>query len=181
MIGEEARKLFNDANNMIDDVINNKKITAKAVFGLFPANSDVDDIEVYSTDSDNEDRTKTIMRLQQLRQQSKKPSKQFNRCLSDYIAPKGSGVNDYIGAFAVSSGFGVDELVKAYDAKHDTYNMILIKAVADRLAEASAEYLHEKVRKEYWGYAPDEDLDNDALIRESYQGIRPRTRLSCLS
>lgn len=173
VIGEEARKLFNDANNMIDDVINNKKITAKAVFGLFPANSDVDDIEVYSTDSDNEDRTKTIMRLQQLRQQSKKPSKQFNRCLSDYIAPKGSGVNDYIGAFAVSSGFGVDELVKAYDAKHDTYNMILIKAVADRLAEASAEYLHEKVRKEYWGYAPDEDLDNDALIRESYQGIRP--------
>ncbi len=173
VIGEEARKLFNDANNMIDDVINNKKITAKAVFGLFPANSDVDDIEVYSTDSDNEDRTKTIMRLQQLRQQSKKPSKQFNRCLSDYIAPKGSGVNDYIGAFAVSSGFGVDELVKAYDAKHDTYNMILIKAVADRLAEASAEYLHEKVRKEYWGYTPDEDLDNDALIRESYQGIRP--------
>ena len=173
VIGEEARKLFNDANNMIDDVINNKKITAKAVFGLFPANSDVDDIEVYSTDGDNEDRTKTIMRLQQLRQQSKKPSKQFNRCLSDYIAPKGSSVNDYIGAFAVSSGFGVDELVKAYDAKHDTYNMILIKAVADRLAEASAEYLHEKVRKEYWGYAPDEDLDNDALIRESYQGIRP--------
>ena len=173
VVGEEASKLFKDANDMMDDVINNQKLKAKAVFGLFPANSDVDDIEVYSTDGVDEDRSKTLMRLQQLRQQSKKPSKQFNRCLSDYVAPKGSGVNDYVGAFAVSAGFGVDELVKAYEAEHDTYNFILIKAVADRLAEASAEYLHEKIRKEYWGYAPDEDLDNDALIRESYQGIRP--------
>jgi 5-methyltetrahydrofolate--homocysteine methyltransferase len=169
VIGEEATKLFNDANAMIDDVINNKKITAKAVFGLFPANSDIDDLIVYADDK----RDETIMKLHQLRQQSKKPAGQFNRCLSDYVADKESGIADYMGAFAVSSGFGVDELVKAYDAEHDDYNSILLKAVADRLAEASAEYLHEKIRKEYWGYAPDEDLDNDALIRESYQGIRP--------
>jgi len=173
VIGEEATNLFNDANAMLDDVINNKKITAKAVFGLFPANSDVDDIEVYTTNGNDEDRSELLIKLHQLRQQSKKPAGQFNRCLSDYVAPKGSGINDYIGAFAVSSGFGVDELVKVFDADHDAYNSILLKAVADRLAEASAEYLHEKVRKEYWGYAPDEDLDNDALIRESYQGIRP--------
>ncbi|MCP4987106.1 MAG: methionine synthase [Colwellia sp.] len=169
VVGEEATKLFNDANAMLDDVINNKKIIAKAVFGLFPANSDVDDIRVYTDESRNEQ----LIKLQQLRQQSKKPAGQFNRCLSDYIAPQGSGIEDYIGAFAVSSGFGVDELVKEYDAEHDAYNSILLKAVADRLAEATAEYLHEKIRKEYWGYAPDESLDNDALIRESYQGIRP--------
>ena len=169
VIGGEATKLFNDANAMLDDVINNKKITAKAVFGLFPANRDGDDISVYTDESRNEQRIK----LHQLRQQSKKPTGQFNRCLSDYVADKASGIADYVGAFAVSSGFGVDELVKVHDAAHDAYNSILLKAVADRLAEASAEYLHEKVRKEYWGYAADENLDNDALIRESYQGIRP--------
>ena len=173
VIGEEARKLFNDANQMLDDLINNDKITAKAVFGLFPANSDLDDIEVYKVKGQDEDPSEVLMTLHQLRQQSKKPAGQFNRCLSDYVAPKGAGINDYVGAFAVSSGFGVDDLVNLYDADHDAYNSILLKAVADRLAEASAEYLHEKVRKEYWGYAPDEALDNDALIRESYQGIRP--------
>jgi len=169
VVGEEATKLFNDANAMLDDVINNQKITAKAVFGLFPANRDVDDLVVYN----NETRSDTLIKLHQLRQQSKKPAGQFNRCLADYVAPKGSGINDYMGAFAVSSGFGVDELVKVYDGDHDAYNSILLKAVADRLAEASAEYLHEKVRKEYWGYAPDESLDNNDLIRENYQGIRP--------
>lgn len=169
VVGVEATKLFNDANAMIDDVISNKKITAKAVFGLFPAHSDVDDLIVYS----DEARAETLLKLHQLRQQSKKPAGQFNRCLSDYVASKDSGIDDYVGAFAVSAGFGVDELVKVYDADHDAYNSILLKAVADRLAEASAEYLHEKVRKEYWGYASDENLDNDALIRESYQGIRP--------
>ena len=178
LIGVEATNLFNDANAMLDDVIKNKKISAKAIFGLFPANSNGDDIEVYAVnarsngDSD-EDRNQLLMNLHQLRQQSKKPAGQFNRCLSDYLAPKASGVDDYVGAFAVSSGFGADELVKVYDADHDAYNSILLKAVADRLAEASAEYLHEKVRKEYWGYAPDENLTNGALIRESYQGIRP--------
>ncbi len=169
VIGVEATKLFNDANAMLDDVINNKKISARAVFGLFPANSNQDDIQLYT----GEEREETLMRLHQLRQQSKKPAGQYNRCLADYIAPIDSGINDYIGAFAVSAGFGVEDLVKVYDADHDAYNSILLKAVADRLAEASAEYLHEQVRKEYWGYAPEENYDNDALIRESYQGIRP--------
>ncbi|MBL4940079.1 MAG: methionine synthase [Colwellia sp.] len=169
VIGTEATNLFNDANAMLDDVINNKKITAKAVFGLFPAHRDVDDLILYRDETRNE----TLMKLQQLRQQSKKPAGQFNRCLSDYVADKTSGIDDYVGAFAVSAGFGVDELVKVYDGDHDAYNSILLKAVADRLAEASAEYLHEKVRKEYWGYAADENLGNDDLIRENYQGIRP--------
>lgn len=169
VIGTEATNLFNDANTMLDDVINNKKICARAVFGLFPANSNQDDIQLYT----DENRSDKLMRLHQLRQQSKKPAGQFNRCLADYVAPVDSGIEDYIGAFAVSAGFGVEELVKVYDADHDAYNSILLKAVADRLAEASAEYLHEKIRKEYWGFAPDENFDNDALIRESYQGIRP--------
>ena len=169
VVGVEATNLFNDANSMLDDIINNKKITAKAVFGLFPAHRDEDDILVYQDES----RSEQLIKLHQLRQQSKKPAGQFNRCLSDYVADKESGIDDYIGAFAVSSGFGVDELVKVYDADHDAYNSILLKAVADRLAEATAEYLHEKIRKEYWGYASDENLDNNALIRESYQGIRP--------
>ena len=169
VIGVEATSLFNDANAMLDDVINNKKICARAVFGLFPANSNQDDIQLYTDES----RSDKLMRLHQLRQQSKKPAGQFNRCLADYIAPVDSGIEDYVGAFAVSAGFGVEDLVKVFDADHDAYNSILLKAVADRLAEASAEYLHEKVRKEYWGFAPDESLDNDALIRESYQGISP--------
>ncbi|MGL1959126.1 MAG: methionine synthase [Colwellia sp.] len=169
LIGTEATNLFADANAMLDDIINTKKVTAKAVFGLFPAHGDVDDLVLYTDDSRNEQ----LIKLHQLRQQSKKPTGQYNRCLSDYVAHKNSGIDDYVGAFAVSAGFGVDELVKVYDDAHDAYNSILLKAVADRLAEASAEYLHEKVRKEYWGYAPDEQLENEALIRESYQGIRP--------
>jgi len=174
VIGIEATNLFNDANAMLDDVIHNQKIRAKAIFGLFPAHRDTDDIVVYRDES----RSEQLIKLHQLRQQGKKVQVnhgkgQFNRCLSDYVADKDSGVADYIGAFAVSAGFGVDELVKVYDADHDAYNSILLKAVADRLAEASAEYLHEKVRKEYWGYASDENLDNDSLIRENYQGIRP--------
>jgi 5-methyltetrahydrofolate--homocysteine methyltransferase len=173
VIGAEATNLFNDANAMLDDLINNKKITGKAVFGLFPANSNVDDIEIYAANGADENRSELLMKLHQLRQQSKKPAGQYNRCLADYIAPKESNVEDYFGAFAVSSGYGVDELAKAYDVEHDDYNSILVKAVADRLAEASAEYIHQKIRKEYWGYAADEALDNDALIRESYQGIRP--------
>jgi 5-methyltetrahydrofolate--homocysteine methyltransferase len=169
VVGVEATKLFNDANAMLDDVINNKKLTAKAVFGLFPANREQDDLQLYTDDS----RTEPLMKLHQLRQQSKKPTGQYNRCLADYVADKASGVDDYIGAFAVSAGFGVEALVKAFNADHDDYNSILIKAVADRLAEASAEYLHQQIRKEHWGYAPDETLDNDSLIRERYQGIRP--------
>ncbi|MFT5757689.1 MAG: 5-methyltetrahydrofolate--homocysteine methyltransferase [Alteromonadaceae bacterium] len=169
VVGEEATNLFNDANALLDDVINNKKLTAKAVFGLFPAHRKRDDLILFSDDT----REQELMKLHQLRQQSKKPAGQFNRCLSDYVADEASGIKDYVGAFAVSSGFGCDDLVKEFNAQHDDYNSILIKAVADRLAEASAEYLHEKIRKEYWGYAPDESLENDDLIREKYQGIRP--------
>jgi len=169
VVGVEATKLFNDANDLLDDVINNKKLKAKAVFGLFPAHRQQDDLIVFEDDN----RENQLMKLHQLRQQSKKPAGQFNRCLADYVADEASGIKDYVGAFAVSAGFGCDELVKEFDAQHDDYNSILIKAVADRLAEASAEYLHEKVRKEYWGYAADESLENDDLIREKYQGIRP--------
>ncbi|WP_286269513.1 methionine synthase [Thalassotalea hakodatensis] len=169
VVGEEATKLFNDANAMIDDVIANNKLQAKAVFGLFPAYREQDDLWVF----EDEAKQTPLMRLHQLRQQSKKPSGQFNRCLADYVADKDSGVADYMGAFAVSAGFGIEALTKAFDAEHDDYNSILIKAVADRLAEASAEYLHEKIRTEYWGYAADESLANEDLIREKYQGIRP--------
>jgi 5-methyltetrahydrofolate--homocysteine methyltransferase len=169
VVGEEATNLFNDANALLDDIINSKKLTAKAVFGLFPAHRQQDDLILFA----DENRDKQLMKLHQLRQQSKKPAGQFNRCLADYIADKTSGVKDYVGAFAVSAGYGCDELVKEFAAQHDDYNSILVKAVADRLAEASAEYLHEKIRKEYWGYAPQESLANDDLIREKYQGIRP--------
>lgn len=169
VVGEEATKLFNDANAMIDDIIANNKLQAKAVFGLFPAHSEKDDLWVF----EDEAKESPLMRLHQLRQQSKKPAGQFNRCLSDYVADKTSDVSDYMGAFAVSAGFGIEALIKAFDAEHDDYNSILVKAVADRLAEASAEYLHEKIRTEYWGYAADESLANEDLIREKYQGIRP--------
>ncbi|SES80165.1 methionine synthase [Thalassotalea agarivorans] len=168
LVGEEATKLFNDANAMIDDVIAQNKLAAKAVIGLFPAYREGDDIQVLDVAGQS-----PLMKLQQLRQQGKKKVGQFNRCLSDYVAAKEDNIDDYIGAFAVSAGFGADELVAAFDAEHDTYNSILCKAVADRLAEATAEYLHEQVRKHFWGYAPDEAFDNEALIRESYQGIRP--------
>ena len=169
VVGEEATKLFNDANAMLDDVINNNKLTAKAVFGLFPAMRQEDDVLIFA----NDERLSPLMTLHQLRQQSKKPAGQFNRCLADYVADQQSGVKDYMGAFAVSAGFGCDQLVKEFDKQHDDYNSILIKAVADRLAEASAEYLHEKIRQEYWGYSPTEKLANEDLIREKYQGIRP--------
>ncbi|MBA6353963.1 methionine synthase [Colwellia sp. BRX9-1] len=169
VVGEEATNLFNDANALLDDIINSKKLTAKAVFGLFPAHRQQDDLILFA----DENRDKQLMKLHQLRQQSKKPAGQFNRCLADYIADKTSGIKDYVGAFAVSAGYGCDDLVKEFAAQHDDYNSILVKAVADRLAEASAEYLHEKIRKEYWGYAPEESLANDDLIREKYQGIRP--------
>ena len=169
LIGEEATKLFNDANAMLDDLISNEKLVGKAVIGLFPAVRQQDDTILFKDDS----REQELARLHHLRQQNQKKQGQYNRCLADYIATEQDGVNDYIGAFAVSSGFGADELVAELEAQHDTYNSILLKAVADRLAEASAEYLHEKVRRDYWGYAADEQLDNEALIRESYQGIRP--------
>ncbi|MDP4191492.1 MAG: methionine synthase [Bacteroidota bacterium] len=168
-IGEEAKKLFDDANKLLDKVIKEKLIKANAVFGLFAANSVEDDIEVYSDES----RKGLLTTLHTLRQQSAKSKGIANLALSDFIAPKESGRTDYIGAFAVTAGIGVDDLVKNFEKEHDDYNSIMIKALADRLAEAFAEHLHELVRKRYWAYAPEESFANDDLIREKYAGIRP--------
>ncbi|MCL9773547.1 methionine synthase [Vibrio methylphosphonaticus] len=167
-VGEEAKRLFKDANDMLDRVEKEGLLKARGICGLFPAASVDDDIEVYTDES----RTEVKQLLCNLRQQTKKP-KGFNYCLSDYIAPKSSGKHDWIGAFAVTGGIGERELADEYKANGDDYNAIMIQAVADRLAEAFAEYLHVRVRKEIWGYAPDESLDNEDLIREKYQGIRP--------
>ena len=168
VVGEQAQSLFDDANAMLDTVIANQSLQAKGVVGLFPANRQEDDVVIYADES----RQKTLGVAHHLRQQTDKP-KGANYCLSDFVAPVGSGINDYIGAFAVTGGIGEDELAASYEEKGDDYNAIMVKAVADRLAEAFAEYLHEQVRKQYWGYAPDESLSNDDLIREKYQGIRP--------
>ncbi|WEM42577.1 methionine synthase [Photobacterium sp. DA100] len=167
-VGEEARRLFNDANALLDRVEQEGLLEARGMCAMFPANSVGDDIEVYTDES----RTEVAKVLHNLRQQTEKP-KGFNYCLSDYIAPKESGKADWIGAFAVTGGIGERELADAYKAAGDDYNAIMIQAVADRLAEAFAEYLHERVRTEIWGYSPDENLSNDDLIREKYQGIRP--------
>lgn len=167
-VGEEARRLFADANEWLDRIEREGLMKARGMCALFPANSTGDDIEVYTDES----RTQVAQVLHHLRQQTEKP-KGYNYCLSDYIAPKESGKPDWIGAFAVTGGIGERELADEFKAKGDDYNAIMVQAVADRLAEAFAEYLHEQVRREIWGYAPDEDLSNDDLIREKYQGIRP--------
>jgi 5-methyltetrahydrofolate--homocysteine methyltransferase len=167
--GEEARKLFDDANQLLDRIIDEKLLTAHGVAGLFPANSVGDDIEIYA----DEDRSDVLTVFHSLRQQSEKRSGQPNKALADYVAPKSTGIADYMGAFAVTTGHGTDKLVKEFEEDHDDYNAILVKALADRLAEAFAEYLHQYVRRELWGYAADEDLDNEQLIREKYRGIRP--------
>ena len=141
------------------------------MFGLFAANSvnDGDDIEIYA----GQKRSRVLMIWHNLRQQNRKPAGNANLCLADFVAPKDGGVQDYVGAFAVTTGIGIDKRVKAYEDKHDDYNAILLKALADRLAEAYAELLHKRVRRELWGYAKDETLDTDALIAEKYRGIRP--------
>ncbi|MEZ8285158.1 methionine synthase [Vibrio splendidus] len=167
-VGDEAKRLFKDANDLLDRVEKEKLLEARGMCAMFPANSVGDDIEVYTDES----RTEVLKVLHNLRQQTEKP-KGFNYCLSDYIAPKDSGKADWIGGFAVTGGIGERELADDYKAKGDDYNAIMIQAVADRLAEAFAEYLHKEVRKDIWGYSPDEDLSNDDLIREKYQGIRP--------
>ena len=167
-VGEEAKRLFKDANDLLDRVEKEKLLEARGMCAMFPANSVGDDIEVYTDES----RTEVLKVLHNLRQQTEKP-KGFNYCLSDYIAPKDSGKADWIGGFAVTGGIGERELADEYKAKGDDYNAIMIQAVADRLAEAFAEYLHKEVRKDIWGYSPDENLSNDDLIREKYQGIRP--------
>lgn len=168
VVGEEAKQLFKDANDLLQSLIISRELKAKGVVGIFPANRVGDDIEIYTDDS----RSEVAHVAHHLRQQTKK-DKGVNGCLSDFIAPKETNKADYIGAFAVTAGIGEDELAKAYEDDHDDYNAIMVKAVADRLAEAFAEYLHEQVRKTIWAYAPDEALSNDDLIREKYQGIRP--------
>ncbi|WP_306522900.1 methionine synthase [Rheinheimera sp.] len=168
-VGMEARKVYQEANEMLDLMIGSRKVTGRAIFGLFPANSEGDDIIVYTDES----RSVEKHRLYNLRQQLQLRNNAPNSCLGDFVAPVSSGVADYIGAFAVSTGFGADEFAAEFAAAHDDYNSIMVKALADRLAEALAEYLHQQVRKDYWGYAADEVLDNEALIREAYQGIRP--------
>lgn len=169
--GEEARKLFNDAQNMLDKIIKEKLLTAHGICGLFPANSvNHDDIELYK---DDDERKGVIAVLHTLREQKQKADGVPNKALADFVAPKESGIKDYVGAFAVTAGIGTKELAEQFEKDHDDYNSILVKALADRLAEAFAEYLHERVRKEYWGYASDEKLSNDELIGEKYYGIRP--------
>jgi len=165
-VGEQARELWADAQVILDKILNEKLLKAKAIFGLFPANSnDRDDIVL---DKDGEE---FVFRT--LRQQLKKSAGKEYFALSDFIAPQSTGKQDYIGAFAVTAGFGTDELVKYYEARNDDYSTIMAKALADRFAEAFAEFLHWKVRKEYWGYAADESLSNEELIDEEYKGIRP--------
>jgi 5-methyltetrahydrofolate--homocysteine methyltransferase len=166
--GAEAKKLFEDAQNMLKKIISEKWLHANGVIGFWPANTiNDDDIEVYTSDTRSE--VKTVFHT--LRQQTKKPANQPNIALADFIAPK--GYTDYIGGFAVSTGFGIDEKVAEFEKDHDDYNAIMIKALADRLAEAFAEHMHELVRKELWGYAKDEKLTHDQIVKEEYVGIRP--------
>ncbi len=167
--GKESKKLFQDANKLLDEIVDNNLFTAHGVAGIFPANSAGDDIEIYS------DGTRAGVRtvLHTLRSQADKSYNVPNLALADFVAPKDSGKLDYVGAFAVTTGHGVDELVKKYETEHDDYNAIMVKALADRLAEAFAELLHELVRQNYWGYSHDEKLSREDLIKESYTGIRP--------
>lgn len=167
--GEAARTLFDEAQVLLRRIVDEKLLTASAVFGFWPANSVGDDIEVYTDES----RQEVSHRLHHLRQQDDKSPNKPLQALSDYVAPKASGLEDYIGGFAVTAGFGAEELSKEFEAQQDDYNSIMVKALADRLAEALAERLHERVRKEFWGYQPEESLQTEALIKERYRGIRP--------
>ena len=204
VVGSEARKLFDDANRLLQEIIDNKLLTAKAVVGFYPANATDDDVLLHEFDEEVRQipcerhgshqhieykisraqsqsavspagkliyDTKTVLHF--LRQQNQKAPGQPNFCLSDFIAPLESGREDYIGAFAVTAGIGIEPLLEKYERDHDDYNSIMVKALADRLAEALAERMHERVRKEFWPYATGEQLSNEQLIKESYQGIRP--------
>ncbi|MGZ8191685.1 MAG: methionine synthase [Methylococcaceae bacterium] len=169
VIGVEARKLFDDAQTMLKKIINEQWVRARAVIGFFPANSESDDVVVYTDES----RTQKRETLHHLRQQNVKAPGRPNYCLSDFIAPIDSGKADYIGGFAVTTGIGIEEKLQQFEQDHDDYSAIMLKALADRLAEAFAEYMHEVVRKDYWGYAKDESHGKEQLINEAYQGIRP--------
>jgi 5-methyltetrahydrofolate--homocysteine methyltransferase len=171
----EAKKLFEEAQELLKDLVSRNLLIARGVYGFFPANAVGDDVELYTDDS----RTKVLTTFHFLRQQMDKPADQFNHCLADYIAPKvpqPSTLNpqlpDYLGAFAVTAGFGVEELCRKFEADHDDYNSIMTKALADRLAEAFAEYLHQRARRD-WGYGQSENLTTEEIIREKYRGIRP--------
>jgi 5-methyltetrahydrofolate--homocysteine methyltransferase len=168
--GPEARELFADAQGLLDRIIAEKWLTARAAFGLFPANAlEYDSIEIYTDES----REEVLATLDFLRQQKQKPPGRPNRSLADFVAPRNTGLEDYIGLFAVTTGLGADEVALRFEEDNDDYNAIMVKALADRLAEAFAELMHRRVRTEFWGYAADEDLDNESLIREEYRGIRP--------
>jgi 5-methyltetrahydrofolate--homocysteine methyltransferase len=169
VVGEAARSVFAEGQAMLKRIVAGKWLVANAVFGLYPAASAGDDIEIYADES----RKNTAMVWHCLRQQTEKASDRANLCLADFLAPKESGVADYIGAFAVTAGIGVEARVKAFEARHDDYSAIMLKALADRLAEAFTERLHERVRREFWGYAADENLSSAELIAEKYRGIRP--------
>ncbi|RYD79399.1 MAG: methionine synthase, partial [Sphingobacteriales bacterium] len=169
-VGKEAKQLFDDAQVILDKIIDGKLLKAQAVIGLFPANQiDGDSVEIYADES----RDEVITTFHMLRQQSTKAKGIPNLSLADFMYPKESNVADYMGCFAVTAGIGIEQIVKEYEDQHDDYSAIIVKALADRLAEGLAELMHAKVRREYWGYATDENLDNESLIREKYQGIRP--------
>ncbi|MEW6692703.1 MAG: methionine synthase [Pseudomonadota bacterium] len=170
VVGSEARKLYLDATAMLDRIISEKWLKAAAVIGFWPANSvGFDDIELYTDDS----RQQVQTTLHHIRQQMERPAGKPNLCLADFIAPKETGVPDYLGGFAVTAGIGIDAKLAEFEAQHDDYQSIMLKALADRLAEAFAERMHERVRKEFWGYAPNENYSNEELIKEAYRGIRP--------
>jgi len=169
VVGAEARKLFADAQAFLKKMIEGRWVRASGVFGLFPAARVGDDIEIYRDAARHE----LQLTLHNLRQQNQKPAGRANQCLADYVAPKESGQPDWVGAFAVTAGIGIEKKLAEFERDHDDYSAIMLKALADRLAEAFAEHLHLRVRREYWGYAPDEALGNADLIAEKYRGIRP--------
>ncbi len=167
-VGPEATRLFDDARALLDQIISQKLLVARGVYGFWPAASVGDDIALFADES----RTVELLRVHTLRQQWRRKGQDTFLALADFVAPNDSGRQDYLGAFAVTTGHGVDELVKRYAAEHDDYNSIMVKALADRLAEAFAECLHEQARTD-WGYGAEERLSNDELIAEKYRGIRP--------
>ncbi|RQW83959.1 MAG: methionine synthase, partial [Methylococcus sp.] len=169
IVGEQARNLFEDAKTMLATLVKEEWLTARAVLGFFPAARDGDDIDLYIDDT----RTQTLTTLHHIRQQAVKPPGQPNYALSDFVAPIDSGQADYVGGFAVTTGIGIEPHLERFAADHDDYSSIMLKALADRLAEALAECLHQRVRREFWGYSPDEHLNNQELIKEDYRGIRP--------
>ncbi|RZJ85806.1 MAG: methionine synthase, partial [Chryseobacterium sp.] len=178
-VGSEAKKLFDDAQALLKRILDEKLLTARAVIGFWPANAVGDDILLtvagsqFPGNTQEEDEQSKLVKIHTLRQQAEKVDGQPYYALSDFIAPQESGIQDYFGCFALTAGIGIDELVAEFEANHDDYNSIMAKALADRLAEAFAERMHERVRKEYWGYAKDENLSNQELIKEEYAGIRP--------